>query len=200
VPFNEIYEERYSMYFPMGDETARQAFRQKYQLADFSNAEKVLDRALDYMLMGWQQPETDHKVQKGKESWNGYSREDVPFRSAKDWFSAEFTVPEGQFQKGMKLGVFTEIHGAIANRAWDIAVNGQTIATETLKQKLSDKFEIREYPIPQEIVDASNGKFEVKITCREKEAGPNLQDGNREAALKLAEPPDFFHHPLNERR
>jgi DUF1680 family protein len=177
VPFNEIYEERYTMYFPVGDETARVAFRGKYQVANASETEKVLDRALDYMLMGWQQPETDHNVKKGKESWAGYSREDVPFRSAKDWFSAEFAVPQGKFQKGMKLGVFTEIHGANGHRAWEIVVNGKTIATETLKQKISDQFEIREYPLPQEVVDASNGKFEIKIVCREKEAGPIFKMG-----------------------
>ena len=32
-------------------------------------------------------------------------------------------------------------------------------------------------PIPQEIVDASNGKFEIKIVCREKEAGPVFRMG-----------------------
>ena len=177
VPFNEIYEERYSMYFPVGDEKARLEFREKYKIADSAGTDKVLDRACDYMLMGWQQPETDHKVKKSKESWAGYSREDVPFRSAKEWFSAEFAVPQGQFQKGMKLGVFTEIHGANGNRSWEIAVNGQKIATEIRKGKTSDAFEIREYPIPQAIVDASNGTFEIKITCLEKEAGPIFKMG-----------------------
>jgi DUF1680 family protein len=177
VPFNEIYEERYTMYFPVGDEKARLAFREQYKLTKTADADRILDRVLDYMVMGWQQPETDHKVKAGKESWVGYYRDEVPYRSAKDWFSAEFMAPAGQFQKGMKLSVFTEILGSCWGRAWELAVNGKTLATETLKQKLSDAFEVREYPIPQEIVDASNGKFEVKITCREKEAGPIFKMG-----------------------
>jgi len=177
VPFNEIYEERYAMYFPVGDDKVLAAYRDTYKMLESSDREKVLARAVDSMIFGWQQPETDHKVKAGKESWVGYFRDELPFRSAKDWFAAMFAAPEGQFQKGMKLAVFTEIHGAITGRAWEIAVNGQTIATETLKEKLSDKLEIREYPIPQEIVDASNGMFEVKITCREKEAGPIFKMG-----------------------
>jgi hypothetical protein len=107
----------------------------------------------------------------------GYHRDQATFRSAWDWFSADFKLPEGSFQKGMKLSVFTEILGSVWNRSWEIAVNGKKIAVENLRQKISDKFEIREYPIPQEIVDASNGKFEVKITCLAKEAGPIFKMG-----------------------
>jgi DUF1680 family protein len=177
VPFNEIYEERYTMYFPVGSDKALQAYREEFKMMEASDRDKVLDRALDHMVLGWQQPETDHKVKSGKESWAGYFKDEVPFRSAKDWFSAEFAVPEGQFQKGMKLSVFTEIHGSAGHRSWDIAVNGQTIATETLKGRISDKFEMREFPIPQEIVDECSGKFEIKIVCREKEAGPVFKMG-----------------------
>ena len=177
VPFDEIYEERYTMYFPAGDEKTRQTYCEQFKLTESADCDKVLDRALDSMLMGWQQPETDHNVKKGKESWAGYFKDEAPYRSAKDWFSAEFAVPAGQFQKGMKVSAFTEILGSCWNRSWDILVNGKTIATETLNQKISDKFEMREYPIPQDVVDASNGKFEIKIVCREKEAGPIFKMG-----------------------
>jgi hypothetical protein len=45
------------------------------------------------------------------------------------------------------------------------------LAAETLKGKLSNNFEIHEFPIPQKIVDTRNDKFEVKITYLSKEAG-----------------------------
>jgi Domain of unknown function len=177
VPFNEIYEERYTMYFPVGDETALRAFREIYKLTESADTDKVLDRALDYMKMGWQQPETDHNVKLGKESWAGYFKDEAPYRSAKDWFSAEFTVPVGQFHKGLKLSVFNEILGTCRDRGWEIAVNGKNIATANQTKNISDKFEILQYPIPQEIVDASNGIFEIKIVCRKKEAGPIFKMG-----------------------
>ncbi|MEI6178108.1 MAG: beta-L-arabinofuranosidase domain-containing protein [Verrucomicrobiota bacterium] len=188
VPFNEIYEERYTMYFPVGDDKALAAYRAKYKMLESSDREKVLARAVDSMILGWQQPETDHSLKSGEKSWAGYFRDELPFRSAQDWFAAMFAAPEGQFQKGMKLAVFTEIHGSIGGRSWEIAVNGQPIATETLKEKSSDKLEIREYPIPQEIVDASNGKIEIKITCREKEAGPIFKMGILRSVPTAANP------------
>ena len=175
-PFNEIYEERYTLLFPVGDADALKKFRQKYAPANTPESEKILSRALDSVDIAEQQPEIDHKFKQGRGA-ELFTYKDRVSRRAKDWISYELTVPADKFKKSMKLKLFTERLGSQFPCRYKILVNGAEIAECRREKNEGEKFIFDYYEIPQELVEKSEGKFLVKFEMLEREVEPLFRVG-----------------------
>ena len=175
-PFNEIYEERYTLLFPVGDADALKKFRQKYAPANTPESEKILTKALDVVDIAEQQPEINHKF-KHEGNTGVFTFKDRVSRYSGNWMSYELLVPPDKFKKSMKLKLFTERLGSLFPYRYKISTNGVDIAECKREKSEGEKFILDFYEIPQDIVEKSEGKFLVKFRMLEREVEPLFRIG-----------------------
>ena len=158
IPFFRLHESRYTMYWqhstPAGLEQmqAANAAREAERLA--------LDaRTIDQVAPGEQQPESDHFF-KGEGSEAGINN-GRHWRHASKWFSYELSDPK-QEAKLLRLG-FAK---ADAGRQFDILVNGALLASVTLAKDVQDEMYSLDFPIPDAMRLAAQGKLSVRFVAR----------------------------------
>ena len=127
-----------------------------------------LARTVDEYRPGEQQSEVDHN-QKGENSGSG-DWQNRKFRHAENggWFSFEMKVASD----APKELLVTYWGGESGNRTFDILVDGQAIATQTLRQDKPGVFFEKTYAIPAEL---TRGK--QKVTVRFQAHPGNLAGG-----------------------
>ena len=142
VPFYEIHRERYEVYF-------RELNSQQYQTlqarltAEQLAARELAARTVDEITFGEQQPEEDHQVQSSSSRtgrWNGRPWRDA---TAGGFFSARLRINADQKQL-----LHLTYWGGDANRTFDILVDGQLLATQTLSAEHPKEFFDIDYPLP----------------------------------------------------
>lgn len=148
-PFNEIFYDYYNVYWDAL--TPSQFAARKASLQAEAAQRAALDaRTVDEYRPGEQQSEIDHE-QKGEQTSAGewqYRK----LRHAEDggWFSFKARVTPDQ---PVEL-VCTYWGGELGNRTFDILINGQVIATQTLHQDKPGQFFDKTYVIPAALTRA----------------------------------------------
>jgi DUF1680 family protein len=150
LPFYKVFDTRYTVYWKVY--TSGEWEKRKAEMAAHEARRKQIESStLDVVTAGDVQSERDHNYQGERANQGGR------FREARDgWFSYELKVlPD----KPMTLAcTFRGSEGRL--RAFDILVDGQKIASQTLEIHPTELFDF-EYPIPEAL---TRGK--QKITVR----------------------------------
>jgi len=159
VPFFQIHDARYMLYWPVSTldklEASQKVLREKEELKLSLEAGTV-----DQIAPGEQQPESDHAFQ-GDKTETGVFR-DKHWRHAEGWFSYELRNPE---KAAKKLRI--TYYGGDSNRNFDIYVNEFLVKTVMLDGSLGDKFIDVDYPLPQELVNkASANPLKLKFVAK----------------------------------
>lgn len=154
-PLNELPYDYYTVYFDVT--TPEQYAQRKAALEAGAAREKELAaRLVDEYRPGEQQSEVDHNQQ--GENTNSGDWQNRKYRHAEKggWFSFEQKVlPD------TPVDLLITYWGSDAgNRTFDILVDGQKIATETLNRNQPGQFFDRSYPLPSEL---THGKRKVTV-------------------------------------
>jgi len=159
IPFYRMHHQRYSVYWKFFSEAALQA-RQAELAAAEAQRKAQEARLVDSVGVGEEQSERDHKLQGA--ATNSGEHAGRKWRDARDWFSYELKVPS---QQECVLAC-TFWGGDAGARTFDLLVDGQKIATQTLyKNKPGEFFDV-EYKIPQELLTGKT-KVTVKVQAHE---------------------------------
>jgi hypothetical protein len=147
-PFHQVHGERYTVYWdrfsPEGWERRQAEYREERR------RQKVLEAiTVDWMQPGEMQDERDHNVQ-GENTGVG-EHLGRKFRHGFDggWFSFEMAVdPSGPLDL-----ICTYWGSDVGARTFDIVVDGQVVATQTLDMDAPDEFFQVTYPLPGDLIE-----------------------------------------------
>jgi DUF1680 family protein len=188
VPINQIYDERYSVYFPLMTAAQWEANKERLALAEEREHELLL-RTIDEVRCGEQQPEMDHgiKSERSKDSFvNELGRSCR--QAVNGWFSYEMMI-DGRSPMTLSC---TYWGSDKKNREFDILVDNTVIATQQLEElKLGEFVEVA-YPIPENLTRGKDKvviKFQAKksqvagriFNCRVLNMTPKLDDAIKAA-------------------
>lgn len=154
VPLYDLHFERYTIYWPL--QTGAE-YERKVQ------AERELARrTVDAVQIAQAASESAHGLQ-GERSRTGSWRVDRPWRDADNggWFSFDLKVLSGVPQE-LRC---TYWGSDIDNRSFDILVDGQLIATETLRAERPNEWFDRTYPLPPDLL-AGKQKITVRFAAK----------------------------------
>lgn len=149
VPFYEVHEARYMVYFPVASQAELDA---KIEELKKKEAERIaLEKiTIDKVATGEQQPESDHNF-KGEGIEAGVYL-DEHWRHAIDWFSYDLKDPKNE-AKTLRLTYC----GLDAGRTFDILLNDELLETVSLKGEAGPQLIDVDYKIPEEIVEKNAG-------------------------------------------
>jgi len=188
MPLNRIYDERYSLYFPLMTAEEWAAAKQQWAVEEQQERER-LRRTIDEVRCGEQQPEMDHRItsDKSKSGWNTAAGRSCRY-ALSGWFSYELLV-DGQAPMALSC---TYWGSDKQNREFDILVDGEVVATQQLEElKLGEFVEVA-YPIPEAL---TRGKVHVAVKfqakknktaggvygCRMLNMTPSIEDAEKAA-------------------
>jgi hypothetical protein len=153
-PFYKLHYQRYSVYWKLLNE-AEWKERQDQIAAEEAKHKADEARIVDEVRPGEQQPEVDHKF-RGERSKAGDFR-DCKWRDAVNgWFSYEMKVAA---EKPMTLRC--RYWGSDVGRHFDILIDGEKIATQTLPKDKESGLFYEDYAVPAPLVQ---GKERVTVT------------------------------------
>jgi hypothetical protein len=140
IPFYQTHHQRYSVYWNL--------YSSQHWL-DFANSNAVYEaRVADEVLIGTATSESAHQLQQSNSltgTFNGLNWRDAnEAKTTAGWFSYAMQVLPSQ---PMRLGC-TYWGSDRGGRVFDIVVNGQVIATQTLTNNVPGQFFDTEYSIP----------------------------------------------------
>jgi DUF1680 family protein len=143
VPLYRIYEEQYAVYFPIM--TAEEWMRREGEIRfDRERAIRIEAATLDSITPGYQQPEVEHRLRAEQSEVEDFSNRKCRLARDGGWFAYEMAVDPDD---AMLLTV-TYWGGVWHARTFDLIVDGNHLATQTLHvNKPGEFFEMR-YPIP----------------------------------------------------
>ncbi|GEO03831.1 glycosyl hydrolase [Adhaeribacter aerolatus] len=160
VPFYQIHEARYMLYWPVTTpeklENNRKAMRER------ETARLALEaRTVDQVAPGEQQPESDHNFQ-GEKTESGVFN-NRHWRHATGWFSYALKNPKKE-ARTLQITYF----GGDKNRSFDIYVNNTLLRTVKLDGVQGDKFYEVDYQLPNEILNkAGSTNLTVKFIAHQ---------------------------------
>jgi DUF1680 family protein len=155
APFYQTYDRRYTVYWDLM--TADQWRKREAELAaEHRRQQKLEARTIDLFAIGEMQPERDHDVE-GERTSPGEAN-GRKFRHATDggWFAFDVGVSPDE---PTEL-VVTYWGSESGPRAFDVLVDGEKIATQSLGQDRPGRFWDRVYALPPEL---TSGKSKVKV-------------------------------------
>ncbi len=156
IPFYEIYESRYIIYWPVETQESFAAIQQK--LAEEEAAKQALaQQTVDMVFPGEQQPESDHFVKSENSRIGVYEGNHWRDATEGGWFSYDLKdmKHEAKFLRVMYCGYN-------GGRRFSIEINGEKIKDVVLESK-ADVFYTLDYTIPEDIVKNSDGVLVVKF-------------------------------------
>ncbi len=158
IPFFRLHNARYQMYWQLTTKEQITARKEKLAAAERVKALREAN-TLDRVAPGEQQPEVEHDYL-GQNSDSGL-RNDRRWRRG-EWFQYSLS-PRGE--KSVELSV--TYWGGDTGRAYDILVNGELLATETLTDAKPNEFIEKRYPLPAKFLDGTaNGRVIVRFTAK----------------------------------
>jgi len=159
MPLFAITDERYSVYLDCFDE-ARWKAREAERAAERAALAALEARTVDFFLPGQMQPERDHKLT-GEKTYNG-THNGRTWRDARDggWFSFEMRVDP---QAPMTL-VCTYWGDDSGPRNFDILVDGEKIATQSLNRLKPNRFVDVAYEVPPALT-RDKAQVTVRLTA-----------------------------------
>ena len=139
VPFYQLHETRYEIYWPLATPRAYAADRQRIAAAEREKLQ--LDRdTLDRVTPGEQQAEVDHRFH-GERTAQG-SFQGRAWRDARGWFSYELKAP------AEPADLMITCYGLDRGRQFDVLVDGRVLASVNLDGQHGDHFFDLRYPLP----------------------------------------------------
>jgi hypothetical protein len=156
IPFFALHDQRYQMYWQVSsaeriaDERAKRAADEKERAAREA-------ATLDMVTAGEQQPEVEHGLKGGTMETGVHQGRH--WRHG-DWF--EYTLdPRGEKNAELEVTYW----GGDTGRSFDILVNGQRIATQSLDGEKPGEFIRKRYPIPAELLAGENPRLTIRFTA-----------------------------------
>ena len=158
IPFFRLHNERYQMYWQLTSKTEIAAKKERLAAEERAKALREAN-TLDRVAPGEQQPEVEHDF--------AGEKTDSGLRNGRRWRSGEWFqyVLSTRGEKSVELAV--TYWGGDAGRKFDILVNGEPLATETLDNSQPNQFLEKHYSIPAKILAAAtNGRVIVKFSAK----------------------------------
>lgn len=119
MPFYQLHESRYILYFPQANEQELQRIQQKLAMRE-SAIRKLDSISVDVVACGEQQPESDHFMEQG-DTWSGYMY-DTHWREGPGSFSYQMRNEEAGAQY-----LYMQYLDIDVNRACRVYANGREI-------------------------------------------------------------------------
>jgi hypothetical protein len=164
-PLYKVSDHRYVVYF---DQMTPAEFAEQEEKARASAAAEaaLAARTVDFVAPGQEQLERDHALRGERDSTGPFN--DRAYRhAAGGWFSWEFKVLPNQPQE-----LAVTYWGSDSNRTFDVLVNGEKLATETLANQHPGSFFDKLYPLPAPLLTDKE-----KITVRFQAVGDSTAGG-----------------------
>ena len=157
VPFYKIHDSRYSIYYLMMTPSDYVNYQENIRQAEAARI--ALDmRTIDKVNTGEQQPEADH-LMKSENSSKG-NHEGEAWRDARNGGFFEYEMKTDD-RTDLTLMVRYWGNESERNRRFEIQIDGETLATETLFRKWNKaEFQEVEYTIPESML---KGKSMIKV-------------------------------------
>jgi len=153
APFYQVFDQRYTVYWKVYSPAEWEKHRADIVAADARRKDIEL-RTIDRVTVGNDQSERDHAF-KGKNSTAG-NFEGRRWREARDgWFAYDLKVTP---DKPVIL-VCTYRGSEGRSRMFDVLVNGEKVATQTLENHPVELFDF-EYPLPERL---TRGKDRITV-------------------------------------
>lgn len=144
VPFYELAEKRYMVYFPYTNPENLEAKAKAIKLAETEKI-KLEQETVDVVRTGEQQPESDHGF-KGENTDNGIFQ-DRHFRNGKGWFSYNLN---NKALDGKKIRL--TFYGNEKNKVFSILINQVVIAQVKLDGGKGNVFYTQDFEIPEALL------------------------------------------------
>ncbi|BEV02790.1 glycoside hydrolase family 127 protein [Chryseobacterium gambrini] len=164
VPFYQIQEERYIIYFPQATQDKIEMI-QKQKAKEEAEIRKQDNITTDKIQLGEQQPESDHFFD-SKDSNTGYM-EDRHFREAKGWFSYQMKNKE----KNAKF-LYITYFDANNNRTLNAEINGIKTYSKNFEGKMGGSPQTLLIPIPES--EIRKEILNIKFNSGEKSLTPKI--------------------------
>ncbi len=159
VPFYQIQDTRYIVYWPVTTPAGLDSLRQAMRAEDA--ARLALEAAtVDQVAPGEQQPESDHGFQ-GEKTESGVYR-DRHWRHASGWFGYKLKNTGHQARK-----LRITYNGMDKGRDFDILVNDKLLTTVNLDGSQGDKFFDVDYDLSKAITSSSPDVLRVKFVAHD---------------------------------
>jgi DUF1680 family protein len=157
VPFFQVHDARYMLYWPVS--TPEKLEARNKALREEEKAKMELEAStIDQVAPGEQQPESDHNY-KGEKTESGV-HQDRHWRHASGWFSYDLKDANKEARK-LRITYF----GLDKDRNFDIYINNQLLKTVTLDGSKGDTFFDADYELPEQIINNSANKLNVKFVA-----------------------------------
>jgi hypothetical protein len=156
IPFYQVVDQRYTVYWTVVSPAEWEARKAAAATAD-TRRKDVATRALDAVAAGDPQSERDHAYANANAT-DGYF-EGLRTREARDgWFS--YSLKTAADRPVTLVATYRGSEGR--RRSFDVLVDGQKIATESLEYHPTEELD-REYAIPESL---TRGKDHVTVTFK----------------------------------
>ncbi|MBT2514172.1 glycoside hydrolase family 127 protein [Arthrobacter sp. ISL-30] len=141
-PFFGIHDERYTVYWPVGDHESRAA-----ELRRLDREAAAQGEVVDSVVAGEQQPEADHSF--NGESTRAGGQDGIHWRSATGWFS--YTLSDVRKQASLLRVRFRAVEG----RAHGLRLNGVVLLEAVNSWREGDQ-DVSDFAIPEEARNAGD--------------------------------------------
>jgi DUF1680 family protein len=157
VPFFQVHDARYMLYWPVS--TPEKLEARNKALREEEKAKMELEAStIDQVAPGEQQPESDHNY-KGEKTESGV-HQDRHWRHASGWFSYDLRDPNKEARK-LRVTYF----GQDKDRDFDIYINDQLLKTVKLDGSKGDTFFDVDYELPEQIINKLTNNLNVKFVA-----------------------------------
>ncbi|OLY94373.1 hypothetical protein SAMN05444008_10538 [Cnuella takakiae] len=158
VPFFQIHDARYMIYWPVTTSDSL-ALRQKAIQEREKTSLALEAQTIDQVAPGEQQPESDHGF-KGEKTESGVFRDRHWRHATGGWFSYDLKDSK---KASRKLRI--TYYGGDKDRTFDILVNDTLLQTVVLNGNQGNNFYEVDYDLPQQLVQNSGGMLQVKFAA-----------------------------------
>ena len=147
LPLYKMHHRRYSVYWDFFTESEWEQLKADY-LAERKRLEKLDEQTVDVMRIGEMQPERDHNLQSERSQTGDFKGKKWRHAQNGGWFSFEMKVDDSH---PMEL-MCTYWGSDGGEREFDVLIDGEKIATQTLQNNKPEEFFDVVYSIPEELI------------------------------------------------
>ena len=157
IPYYRLHHQRLAVYWKLLTEDEWKS--KQAAMAEIAAKRKAFEaRIMDEVNPGEQQQETDHAFNGEKTNFGDF--QDRKWRDASGWFSYEVKVVPDQ-----PATLRCTYWGSDINRDFEILVDGEKIASQTLNKNKPGEFYEEEYAVPQKLTQGKQ-RITVKFQAR----------------------------------
>ncbi len=166
IPFFRVHDSRYIIYWQLVTPDKLIAMQKKLAEAEVEK-QKLEANTIDVVFAGEQQPESDHFIE-SENSYTGVTN-NRHWRAAKGWFSYKFTDTDNLAGK-----IHVTYSPADKNREFIVLINNEPVSEIVLFD--GPDFCLKEYSIPDSLLDKPGGLFIVKFVANEGSVTGNISE------------------------